>query len=107
VGVISGRIPDKVKPAGEFMKQVLARVMEDPEAALLLLQELWPEMVGTELARFTRPLRWDGRNLVVAVPGEVWVHHLCELEHLFVDRVNGYWHRPLVETIRFEIGLLS
>lgn len=89
------------------MKQVLARVMEDPEATLVLLQELWPEMVGEDLARFTRPVRWDGQRLVINVPGEVWVHHLSDFQQLFAERINRYWRRPLVETIHFQTGLLE
>lgn len=89
------------------MKQVLARVFEDPEATLVLFQELWPEMVGQDLSRFTRPSAWDGCELVIDVPAEVWAEHLMTVRELFLDRINQYWRRPLVETIRFRIGLMQ
>ena len=36
------------------------------------LAPVWARVVGEVLAKHTRPVRWDGRTLVIGCSGEAW-----------------------------------
>jgi predicted nucleic acid-binding Zn ribbon protein len=55
------------------MPRLLARMGVPPNPALMeVVFSRWEEMVGTELGRHVRPLRVDGRVLVVVVDHPAW-----------------------------------
>jgi predicted nucleic acid-binding Zn ribbon protein len=69
----TGRGDGGPRPVGESMPRLLAR-MGAPRAPALMdaLFSHWDEVVGTELGQHVRPLRVDGRVLVVAVEHQAW-----------------------------------
>lgn len=91
-----------MKPLNVQFPQFLKGIARDPELSLIFLKELWPRVVGDELARKTAPLALRDRTLVVEVPGEVWRSQLAEVEGLFRERINAFWGCLLIERIQFK-----
>jgi len=58
-----------------------------------ILQQEWPELVGVDVARHTRPGRVDRRQLVVYVDSSAWLHEL-----------KRYSHRRLLANISKRVG---
>lgn len=92
---------------GSVFSDLLGRIASDEETALIFLQELWPHIVGKDLALKSRPLSLKGKSLRVAVPSKTWKKELMELHQMMIDAVNKYWNCDLVHTIEFEVRPMS
>ena len=86
-----------------FLPDVLRRVASDNDIALIFLKELWPQMVGKEMAANSRPQNLQKKRLLVVVPSEVWEKELTGLEAIFLSNINNYWRLSLVERIQFIV----
>ena len=87
-----------------FLPDFLRRIASDNDIALIFLQELWPQIVGREMAANSRPLSLEKKRLLVAVPSEVWQNELTGLKPTFLSNINDYWQLSLVERIKFTVG---
>jgi len=92
--------PLSVSLAG-FMRQVAS----DPEATLIFLEELWPQAVGSDLSRRTRPALLQNGVLTVAVDDVSWARQLESLETALKTKVNEFWGQTVIERIRFDVCL--
>jgi hypothetical protein len=92
-----------MKNLSTFLPDVLHRIASDDDIALIFLKNLWPQIVGKEMGANSRPLRLVNRNLLVAVPSEVWQQELTALEATFASNINQYWRLSLVERIKFTV----
>jgi predicted nucleic acid-binding Zn ribbon protein len=82
-------------------------ITSDEEVSLIFLQRLWSQIVGEELARNSQPASLNRRILCVRVPTELWLEHLGGFSSMVIASVNRFWGVPLVETIKWEIGLMK
>ena len=92
-----------MKSAGSILSHFLDRIASDEKIALIFLNELWPQIVGKDLASKSRPLALKDQELLLAVPSEVWVKELGQLGQMLVHAVNKYWNLRLIEKINFEV----
>jgi hypothetical protein len=69
--------------------------------------DYWEEVVGTRVARHTRPKRFQDRILWVVVDSTVWMQQLAFLEGKIREKLNQAVGSQTVERIRFQIGELS
>lgn len=65
--------------------------------------ELWPEVVGENIARNAIAERFKGGVLYVRVRSPQWTHELHFLEARLVTRINGRLRQQLVQKIRCSI----
>ncbi len=85
----------------DFIRQAAS----NEEAALAFLRELWPRMVGLDLAAKTEPTFLKNKCLTLDVPNATWHSQLQDFAPLFVESINRYWNLRLVERIRFRVHL--
>lgn len=90
---------------GTLLSGFLAQVSADEELSLVFLSELWPQIVGKEVAEKARPVALRKKRLVVRVSSELWKKQLDELRQVLVESINRFWNCPLVETIELRIRL--
>ncbi|MCZ6485630.1 MAG: DUF721 domain-containing protein [Acidobacteria bacterium] len=88
---------------GSVFSDLLRRIASDEETALIFLNELWPQIVGKELAFRSCPVALRDKRLRIAVPSKTWKKELMELHPMMIDAVNKYWHCDLVHTVKFEV----
>ena len=86
-----------------FLPGFLRRIASDNGIALIFLQELWPQIVGKEMAAHSRPLSLGKKTLLISVPSEVWQNELTELTSTLLGNINNYWQLSLVERITFTV----
>ena len=82
-------------------------IASDEEVSLIFLQQLWSQIVGDELARNSQPAGLKRRILRVRVPSELWLEQLGGFSGMVITSVNRFWGVHLVETIKWEIGLME
>ena len=92
-----------MKSINTLLSRFIDKIASDEKVALIFLNELWPEMVGEELASKSRPLALRDKRLLLAVPSKVWVEELTQLREMLVGAVNKYWNLQLIEKIDFEV----
>lgn len=62
---------------------------------LFRLQKTWPQIVGEEMARRTRPKSLQGKTLMVSVESSVWAQHLSMMSTEILKQVNAKIGRKL------------
>ena len=92
---------------GSFLPDFLSEIVSNDETTLIFLDELWPQIVGRDLALRCRPVRLARKRLVVAVPTEIWKNELMEMRQMLIQAINRFWKVRLVEKVEFEIRLLE
>ena len=81
---------------GQSMPRLLARMGTAPTPALMdVVFSRWEDMVGIELSRHVRPLRVDGRVLVVAVDHPAWATRARMESGQILARVRAGGETPL------------
>ena len=88
---------------GSVFSDLLRRIASDDETALIFLNELWPQVVGKDLALRSRPLALRNKRLRIAVGSKTWKKELMELHQMISHAVNKYWNCDLVHTVEFEV----
>lgn len=77
---------------------------DDNETVLVFLKELWPTVVGPQVAVKSRPRSLEGKTLIVAVADATWERELSDLRSDLVTSINNLWSRRLVERIGFHVS---
>jgi len=91
-----------MEKASESLQWFRDLVCEDEERILIFLKELWPKIVGAELARHTVPETLSKRILTIRVPPGVWKAQLSEVRPELAEAANRYWNRTIVKEIRLR-----
>ncbi|MCE5333042.1 MAG: DUF721 domain-containing protein [Desulfobacteraceae bacterium] len=87
-------------PAGTLLKQFLQR---HPAFSANPIGD-WKELVGEQIARYTRPRSLKQRVLVIAAHDSVWKHHLEQLKEVLAEKINGKRPEPIVEQIVIKVA---
>ena len=73
----------------------------DQELDLQLLQQLWPLLVGPNLAGATTIVAIHGSRVVLNVPDQIWRKQLIKMRSQLIARMNEPWATPLITEIAF------
>ena len=73
----------------------------DSELDLHLLQQLWPTLVGPELASATRIVALHGPRVVLNVPDMIWRKQLMSMKGRLLAKLNEPWPSPMITEIAF------
>ena len=73
----------------------------DEELDLHVLQQLWPVLVGQQLAGSTRVTGVQGARVVVNVPDQVWRKQLIRMRPELLAKMNAPWATPWIKEIAF------
>jgi hypothetical protein len=74
---------------------------------LVLLEAAWPEIVGVEVARNSRPANINAGTLVVTTRSSAWSHQLSFLADHVLRAVAARLPRAGVERLRFRVGRIA
>jgi predicted nucleic acid-binding Zn ribbon protein len=91
-----------MEKASEALQRILDLVGEEEGRVLVFLKELWPRIVGSDLARHTTPTALSKGVLTVSVPSEVWKTQLLDVRSKMAGATNRYWNRTVVKEIQFR-----
>ena len=88
-------------PVGAVVQKVLEKHGVDKQIERLSVLDLWPEIVGDQLAEVTRARGIDDASLFVEVRSSAWLSELSTMKHEFLDRVNARLADAEIERIVF------
>ena len=92
---------------GKIIDDVIKQYRTEPNFALKEVWRLWDEAVGETIARNARPAAFKGKLLIVHVNSSAWIHQLQFLKNDLITKLNAALGKPLVEEIKFKIGMLK
>ena len=73
----------------------------DSQLDLHLLQNLWPTLVGADLAGATKVVALQGSVVVLNVPDKIWRRQLLKMKGRLLARMNEPWASPIITDIAF------
>jgi predicted nucleic acid-binding Zn ribbon protein len=91
---------------GNIINDVIKQYRREPDFALKKVWRLWDEAVGETIAQNARPAAFKGKLLIVHVNSSAWLHQLQFLKKDLIFKLNSALGKPLVEEIKFKIGML-
>ena len=74
---------------GSVIDRILSGLHIEARVAVAAATDLWPNVVGPEVARRTHAVGVRDGELLVEVQGAVWMGHLAVLRQGILDDVNG------------------
>jgi predicted nucleic acid-binding Zn ribbon protein len=86
---------------GSVLQKVLEKHGVDRQIERLGVLELWPDIVGEQLAEVTRAKGVDDAALFVEVRSSAWLSELSTMKHEFLERVNARLGDAAIERIVF------
>jgi predicted nucleic acid-binding Zn ribbon protein len=99
--VKAGNGPARV---GSVLQDVLEKHGVDKQIARLGVLDLWPEIVGRQLAEVTRVRGVDDAALFVEVRSSAWLAELSMMKDIFLGRVNERLGEAPIERIVFVLA---
>jgi len=73
----------------------------DAQLDLELLQKLWPELAGANLAQAATIVAVHGSKVVVNVPDLIWRKQLMKMKAELLFKMNQPWPSPWITEIVF------
>jgi predicted nucleic acid-binding Zn ribbon protein len=73
----------------------------DSELDLEVLRQLWPTLVGPQLAGATTVTAVQGGRVVINVPDQVWRRQLARMRPQLIMKMNAPWAAPWIKEIAF------
>lgn len=92
-----------MREAQHFFGPLLDRTVEDPRVGLIFLREMWPVLVGKDLAAKCAPHAIRAKTLRVGVADISWRREIASLEGTILGRIHGFWGRRWIERIEFFV----
>ncbi|MEA3509002.1 MAG: DUF721 domain-containing protein [candidate division NC10 bacterium] len=89
------------------MEMTLDRLGLGGSLATVAIQRAWPEVVGEEVARRSRPDRLRNGRLQVIVSDTVWLQQLAMLKPQILARLEAHLGAAVVREIFFTVGISS
>lgn len=86
------------------LQGVLEKHGVDKQIERLGVLELWPEIVGSQLAKVTRAKGVDEAALFVEVRSSAWLTELSLMKDEFLERVNERLGTAAIERIVFVLA---
>ena len=64
----------------------------------------WKDLVGEQVARYSRPGSLKNKVLVIVAHDSVWKHHIEQYKELLAEKINAGRAEPLVDKVVIKVG---
>ena len=102
----SQEIEHKAEPA-EDLGTIISKLVGDSEIGKKIKRynifNHWPEIVGIEISKKTRPEKLYKGLLYISVTSSTWANELSLMTEQLIKKINTFIDEPLVKGIRFKL----
>lgn len=92
----------------ENIEQILLNMLpgkEEKDAYLVFyLQSKWQNICGENLAKHSKPVRFENKVLFINTDSSVWSNHLLLMKKQFLKNINGALNKRAVNDLKFFNG---
>jgi len=92
---------------GGTIQEILGRLDSDGHFEIVRLVRLWPEVVGSAIARRTEVTSLKFHTAVIKVSGAMWIQELNLMKPQILTRLRDALANDSVRDLRFVAGRLS
>ena len=93
----------RAKAIGDLIPKAMAKFSAEPMAQLGDLQAHWPELVGTDVARQSRPAGIQGNRLVIEVQDSSWLFILDRMHKKPIQERVAQHTEGRVKLVQFKV----
>jgi len=62
----------------------------------------WPEIVGDEISKKSKPKRLAGDTLYISVVSSTWANELSLMSGQLIEKINSFIGREVVKSLKFK-----
>ncbi len=62
----------------------------------------WPEIVGDEIGKKSKPKRLAGDTLYISVVSSTWANELSLMSGQLIEKINSFIGREVVKSLKFK-----
>jgi hypothetical protein len=97
---------NRPKPLGELLKDFVDNYPRRRDLKRGMILSMWPEVVGSAIARECTGLRFDGDRLIVYVRDPGWRHEVHMQRYSIMQRLNREVDEEIIREIvvRYRSG---
>lgn len=112
-------LPKRVLTSSKFMKRkkmeraesvsnILGQILKDKGLSKKVVQysifEIWEEIVGSTIAKYTQPLRVVGDILIIKTKNSAWANELTFMKPEILKKIHEHIPDGSIKEIRFTAG---
>ena len=90
------------KPLGAALSSALERLGIKGKLKRYEVLNLWPRIVGTQIAQVTKADHIEGETLFVNVTRSTWRNELIFLKTELIEKINAAMHEKIIKDIIFR-----
>lgn len=79
----------KPKPMNDLLKEFIKKIPQRTKLKRGMILHLWPKIVGPQIQKATRELRFEGDRLIVTMQSEAWRHELHANRFSLAKKLNS------------------
>jgi predicted nucleic acid-binding Zn ribbon protein len=87
----------------DLFSDLLSEASKDESVSLILLQSLWAQVVGKQVARCSQPKELYNQSLKVVVNDPSWENELKAMTGIIKAAVNRFWGQDLVSDVTIQL----
>ena len=94
-----------IEDIGSIIGSVVDRMGINSKLSTSSIFNHWPEIVGGEIAKKSRPRKLADMTLHVSVTSSTWANELSLMSEDLIDKINAFAGQEVVKKIRFRADL--
>ena len=91
---------DRAMDIGILVERVLQKTQIAEDVSFKTISERFPEVVGKAVLAYVKPVKMDGRTLVLKAVNSAWKQELFLQKNAIIERCNLLLGKPVVRDVR-------
>lgn len=91
-------------PVGKILKTLLDKLQLEGRVTKESIYQLWPQVVGDELARHSWPATFRGKVLTIGAEDSLWTQKLSLMRLQILERIAQELGPGLFDELRFQVS---
>ncbi len=93
----------KLKPLGDLLPKVFDKLGFTNRLLQEQVISLWPNVVGDQIAKNTKPVKVEGQTLIVVASNPIWCNELKYLKPEIIKKLNALIGKTVIKNIKFRM----
>ena len=95
----------KFEDIGSIISSVVEKMELNKKLRVSNIFNHWEDIVGTGIAKKTKPQKLVRNTLYVSVTTSTWANELSLMSEKLIEKINSFIGEDVVKTIRFKADL--
>jgi predicted nucleic acid-binding Zn ribbon protein len=92
----------KIDDIGSIISDIIKDLSIEEKLDSSKIFSKWPEIVGDEIGKKSKPKRLTGDTLYISVVNSIWANELSLMSGQLIEKINSFVGREAVKNLRFR-----